>query len=283
MRIGNTRPSHAQKSPTTLTRRAFGAHTAKLTPATPSIGANVRAELLPEPPVRSFVEEMEVDVAKRREKAIWIAAFPRRAVDVGDAKAIGQRQRRARQETRCTDRRGPRRRARAEWRVRRRAGIRRVRRSRRARERSLRARRRTPPGARREWRADARVRRPRDEGRRRRRASPRPPSSRRRRPPRRPVSRVPRTSARVFAAATGVFPFRLRVSSSAHSWNARASSDERVCVRNIYALEAAGTCRSTKSPSAASNYSANARLTRAAMTAPRLEPSAHHCREGRLP
>ena len=31
-RIGCTRPSHALKLPTTLTRRAFGAHTAKCTP-----------------------------------------------------------------------------------------------------------------------------------------------------------------------------------------------------------------------------------------------------------
>ena len=37
LRIGIRRPSQALKSPTTLTRRAFGAHTAKLTPATPSI------------------------------------------------------------------------------------------------------------------------------------------------------------------------------------------------------------------------------------------------------
>ena len=35
-RIGIRRPSHPLKSPTTLTRCAFGAHTAKATPSTPS-------------------------------------------------------------------------------------------------------------------------------------------------------------------------------------------------------------------------------------------------------
>jgi hypothetical protein len=34
-RIGLTRPSHRLKSPTTLTRCAFGAHTEKCTPVTP--------------------------------------------------------------------------------------------------------------------------------------------------------------------------------------------------------------------------------------------------------
>ena len=36
-RIGKSRPSHRQKSPTTLTRRAFGAQTANAVPSTPSM------------------------------------------------------------------------------------------------------------------------------------------------------------------------------------------------------------------------------------------------------
>ena len=39
-RIGWKRPSQLLKSPTTLTRWAFGAHTAKLAPGTPSIVRN---------------------------------------------------------------------------------------------------------------------------------------------------------------------------------------------------------------------------------------------------
>ena len=35
--MGCDRPSQSFQSPTTLTRRAFGAHTAKMTPATPSM------------------------------------------------------------------------------------------------------------------------------------------------------------------------------------------------------------------------------------------------------
>ena len=93
------RPSQPQKSPTTLTRRAFGAQTAKLTPATPSIVADVRAELLPEPPVRSLVEEVQVDVAERRQEAVRVVALPGRAVGEMEAKAIRERERRARRRT----------------------------------------------------------------------------------------------------------------------------------------------------------------------------------------
>ena len=80
MRIGKMRPSQAQKSPTTLTRRAFGAHTAKLTPCDAVDRPRMRAELLPELAMRAFVEEMKVDVAERREKAVWVAALPGCAV-----------------------------------------------------------------------------------------------------------------------------------------------------------------------------------------------------------
>jgi hypothetical protein len=48
--------------------------------------------------MRSFVEQMKIDVAECRKKAIRIATFPRRAIDIGDAKAIGQWQRDVRQE-----------------------------------------------------------------------------------------------------------------------------------------------------------------------------------------
>ena len=60
--------------------------------------ANVRAELLPELAMRAFVEQMKIDVAERRQKAIRIAPLPHGAVGVVEAQAIVQRQRRARDE-----------------------------------------------------------------------------------------------------------------------------------------------------------------------------------------
>ena len=186
--------------------------------------------------MRAFVEEMQVDVAERRQKAIRIAALPRRAVDVGDAKAIGQRQRSARQEHavqigEALD-----------------VALERNRRpssSRHSTRAALAASVRTitprapadaagcapsiecgcacSPATRRKTSATASVAETA--------VIPLSASSRR------AVLPVRRISACVVAAATAAFPFRLRVSFNAHSWNARTSSDGRVCVGNIHALE----------------------------------------------
>ena len=50
-RIGWRRPSQSLKSPTTVTRRAFGAQTAKCTPVGALVRDRVRAQLVEEPEV----------------------------------------------------------------------------------------------------------------------------------------------------------------------------------------------------------------------------------------
>ena len=60
------------------TRCAFGAQTANATPSTPSIVARVRAEHLPQAAVRALAEQVQVDVAERRQEAIRIVALPGR-------------------------------------------------------------------------------------------------------------------------------------------------------------------------------------------------------------
>ena len=82
-RIGCTRPSHPLKSPTTLTRSAFGAHTAKCTPVVGAEADAVRAELLERPVVRAFAEQMQIEVGEH-------AAVAVRIVDL-DLMAVGER------------------------------------------------------------------------------------------------------------------------------------------------------------------------------------------------
>ena len=66
------RPSQKLKSPTTLTRRAFGANTAKATPSTPSMHDRMRAELVVELEMRAFAEQIEIEVGQNRRKAIGV-------------------------------------------------------------------------------------------------------------------------------------------------------------------------------------------------------------------
>ena len=78
LRIGWRRPSQSLKSPTTLTRRAFGAHTAKATPSTPSIVARMRAEPLEDAAVAALGHEVDVDLAEHRREAVGIVGLPGR-------------------------------------------------------------------------------------------------------------------------------------------------------------------------------------------------------------
>jgi len=62
-RIGWHRPSQSLKSPTTLTRRALGAQTAKATAGHAVEGGRVRAELLVGMLMCPLGQEMSVEIA----------------------------------------------------------------------------------------------------------------------------------------------------------------------------------------------------------------------------
>ena len=70
--MGWRRPSQALKSPTTLTLVALGAQTAKFTPSTPSIVAELRPELVVALPVPAFVQQVEVVVGQQVGKRVGI-------------------------------------------------------------------------------------------------------------------------------------------------------------------------------------------------------------------
>ena len=88
-RIGWRRPSQALKSPTTATRSAFGAQTAKRTPATPSIVMALAPSALGQLEVPAFVEQMQVELAEQRAEGIGILGLLHRARPV-DAQQIGR-------------------------------------------------------------------------------------------------------------------------------------------------------------------------------------------------
>ena len=90
LRIGWRRPSQSLKSPMTLTPVALGAQTAKFTPSTPSIGAQLRTQLVVALPVLAFAEQVQVVIRsaaaeRRRDRAWSIArrAGRQRAADTG--------------------------------------------------------------------------------------------------------------------------------------------------------------------------------------------------------
>ena len=66
VRIACRRPSQELKSPTTLTARAAGAHTANAVPGTPSVLADVRAEHVVELLVAALADQVQVELADRR-------------------------------------------------------------------------------------------------------------------------------------------------------------------------------------------------------------------------
>jgi hypothetical protein len=71
-RIGLARPSQALKSPTTLTRSAFGDQTAKRIPGYALELDRVRAEDAVDVPVLALAEQMQVEIAQHRREAIGI-------------------------------------------------------------------------------------------------------------------------------------------------------------------------------------------------------------------
>ena len=78
--MGCRRPSHSLKSPTTLTRSAFGAHTMKPTPDAVDYH-RMCAQLFIEAQVPALGDQVHVDLAQDRGKPVGVvdgAAFPAR-------------------------------------------------------------------------------------------------------------------------------------------------------------------------------------------------------------
>ena len=90
LRIGWRRPSQWLKSPTTLTRRAFGAQTAKATPSTPSIVVGMRAEPLEDAAVAALGHQIDVERAEHRREAVGVFRLPGRVARC-EAQPVGER------------------------------------------------------------------------------------------------------------------------------------------------------------------------------------------------
>ena len=70
---GAARPSHELKSPTTLTARADGAQTANAVPyGSPSTLADVGAEPLVELLVAALADQVQVELAERRQERVGV-------------------------------------------------------------------------------------------------------------------------------------------------------------------------------------------------------------------
>ena len=87
-RIGWYRPSQWLKLPTTETREAAGAQTAKETPATPPRSRAVGAELFVDPVLVALVEEVQVLVAERGQEAVRIEELPDLPAGIGGPQLI---------------------------------------------------------------------------------------------------------------------------------------------------------------------------------------------------
>ena len=74
VRIMWTRPSQRLKSPTTLTPRALGAHTANDTPRMPGDLAQMCAELVVGAVVLLLAPQMKIEVAQRRQERVGIVS-----------------------------------------------------------------------------------------------------------------------------------------------------------------------------------------------------------------
>ena len=70
--MGWRRASQALKSPTTATRRALGAQTAKRTPATPSKVMALAPKTIGQLEMAAFVEQMQVELAEQQAEGIGI-------------------------------------------------------------------------------------------------------------------------------------------------------------------------------------------------------------------
>ena len=87
-RIGCARPFQRLKSPTTLTRSAFGAHTAKYVPVDFADGQRMRAELLEGAIVIALAEQVQIELAHHLPVAIGIVDLADEALVLGDPQAI---------------------------------------------------------------------------------------------------------------------------------------------------------------------------------------------------
>ena len=88
VRIMWTRPSQRLKSPTTLTPRALGAHTANDTPRMPRHLAHVRAELVVGAIVLLLAPQMKIEIAERRHERVRIVSRERLAVGIVNLELI---------------------------------------------------------------------------------------------------------------------------------------------------------------------------------------------------
>ena len=77
-RIACTRPSQPLKSPITLTRSAFGAHTAKCTPVVEPIVIRCAPSFSKIAKVRAFAEQVEIEIGEDASVAIRIVDLDRR-------------------------------------------------------------------------------------------------------------------------------------------------------------------------------------------------------------
>ena len=87
-RIGCTRPSQPLKSPTTLTRWALGAQTAKWTPSAPPMRSGCAPSLVVDPGVVPFAEQIEIEVGDDAAEPVGIVELGPVPVRVGHAQAI---------------------------------------------------------------------------------------------------------------------------------------------------------------------------------------------------
>jgi hypothetical protein len=83
------RPSQRLNGPTTLTRSAFGAHTAKRVPSSPSRVTGMRAELVVDAVVIALAEQVQVEVRQLRREVVGVVTGDLVAVGVVDAQSVG--------------------------------------------------------------------------------------------------------------------------------------------------------------------------------------------------
>lgn len=85
--MGAVFPLQPSKSPVTATPRALGAHTAKAVPADLAVERGVplrmRAEHLPEPLVPSLPEQVQIDLAERRQEVVPVRLHHRAPAGIG--------------------------------------------------------------------------------------------------------------------------------------------------------------------------------------------------------
>ena len=86
------RPSQKLKSPTTDTARADGAQTLNAVPADAVDLAHVRAEPRPQLLVAALADQVQVELADRRQEAVRVVDRDRPGLAVVDLELVGERQ-----------------------------------------------------------------------------------------------------------------------------------------------------------------------------------------------